>query len=1195
MHLKQIYLRGFKTFADPTTIILDTGITAIVGPNGVGKSNIVDALLWAMGEQSPRALRATSLQEVIFAGTEERRPLGMADVTLTFDNSDGTLPTEYVEVAITRRLFRNGQSEFFLNRQPCRLRDIRDLLLDTGLGPGAYSVIGQGEIDAILSVRPEDRRELVEEAAGVRKYRVRRDEAERRLEKTRTELRRLNDIISELDSHIEPLVHEAEKARRYEEIDGRLREVELRLLVAEYLSHQRRRGRLENERANAAQDLQQAREQAASLEAQLADLRAQAAAAAERVDQLRARCAQLEHELQEARRERDLAAERRQAIEEQLATWREREKEAREQAEALSQRLAALEAEADALSGEAAEAEAALEKARAAAADAEAAYQACVREREQRQRLAASLTERISRARQEILDLQATETELVERIQRLEGQLDKTQALAAELSRERQAVAAALDEARRQRAEIEGRLRDAETRLSAARKALDEHGVKLAAVRENLAAVRGAMATLAAATEGADELGDAGAAVMAAAKAGQLDGVLGPVAALMEVPEHFEPAVRAALGHKARWIVVRDAAAARAVLEFVSSCGLGALGLVVLEQATDPAAAPTAENSLAAAVKPASGSEPERLLIKYLLGDTALAQSLDEALRLAMTNRGLRIVTLDGYLIAHGGAEVVAPGDGEAHDPLLARARRLREAEEKRQRLLEAEAAMVAAEARLRNVADAAAADVAEAADQLARLKHTETELSARARNLDDRLRAADAAIADTTADLANLRARLDKARSRIELARQTVEGLQAELAAIGNDDDTGRERELAEALAQARDRAVSEEVRVAQLRQRADASARELQRVRTDHQLWQRRATQAAERVQQLTQALAEVEARLAQIKEVEPIEQQLAAARAEAETEAQRARELAQQRERVEQQIAQARQRAEEAAARMHRAELGLAREEAHIAAITERLQDQYSTTPSQAEGLLPEDFTRAAAEREAEELKARLRQLGPVNLGAPQELERLRARRDYLEAQRADVEAARQKLVELIDELDEAAKEEFLKTFDEVGRAFQQCFERLFGGGETRLELTNPEDPLEGGVEIMVRPPGKRWQNLLLLSGGEKALTATAFVFALLQVRPSPLCVLDEIDAALDASSTDRFIELLKDFAQRSQFIIVTHNPQTITAADMIYGVTMQTPGVSMVLAVELEEAQEMAREARARAKLRVTPAT
>lgn len=1204
MYLKQLYLRGFKTFAEPTTLQFDSGITAIVGPNGVGKSNVVDALLWALGEQSPRTLRTSSLQEVIFAGTEDRRPLGMADVTVSLDNSDGSLPTDYIEVAITRRLFRSGQSEYLLNRTPTRLRDVRDLLLDTGLGPEAYSVIGQGQIDAILSVRPEDRRELLEEAAGVRKYRVRRDEAERRLENTRRELRRLRDIIVELSGHLEPLEQAAERARLYNQLDERLRALELRLLACDYVTRRRRRGRLENDRAVAQQELSQSRERLHALEADLAQARRDLEAAQARAEELRDTALDLSRQAEDVRRRRDLAHHQHTSVAQQLEAYEQTRHDALARKQAIEERTRALDRELTATEDELGKARDELSAAEAARDHLEERTRLAAAERQQRDRLISSLSERISRAEQEALGLQGLETELGERIARVEAQLDQMQHRHADLVVRREQIEGDMARAGQARLELSQRVEACERAHRLSRRWLDEHRGKLRLLRENLAAVDAILHTLDQLARNHATLSEAAAAVMQAAAVGQLPGVLGPVAALLEVPAGLEAAVATALGEKAHWIVVRDRQAALAATQLASQHQLGRLGLIVLDELHPPAPSSLPDGghgARRAADLVQAPASPEGVLtarqlasvVDHLLGDVFVVKDLDVALALAPRSRGARVVTTAGEMVRDG--EIVVGGPTEKQSPALAQARDRRRAAERRELIRQAEARLLTVEARLQDEAAAAAEALERARVELSErdlgLREAESQLATIATSIE----AAEQAVADLSSDLSLLHSRLAKAAEQRAVATETAEGLRGELERLRGHPAEKPGEDLGLQLTRARERAVAAQIRVAQLEQRLEVSRQEHQRGTAELLAVEEQLALAEARVSDLAVRLSQTEQALSALPEVEPLEQRVAVAQSAADRQREHLRQLGQGLQQTEQSLQRAREQIEATGARVHQAELALAREEMHLAALAERLHDQYSTTPDAVEGLADDDFKRTVAEREAEEIKEQMRALGPVNLGAPEELERLRSRHDYLQSQLEDVSRARDELLDLIAELDEAAKEEFLRAFHEVGEAFAGTFSRLFSGGETRLELTNPEDPLEGGVDIVVRPPGKRLQNMMLLSGGEKALTALAFIFALLTVRPSPFCVLDEIDAALDAASTDRFIELLRDFARRSQFVVVTHNPQTITAADRLYGVTMQTPGVSMVLQVELAEAQELAREGGGRPQLRVAPAS
>ncbi|MCD6350848.1 MAG: chromosome segregation protein SMC [Armatimonadetes bacterium] len=1196
MYLEQLYLRGFKTFADPTTLEFDRGITAIVGPNGVGKSNIVDAILWALGEQSPRALRTTSLQEVIFAGTEERRALGMAEVTVTLDNSDGALPTDYSEVAITRRLFRNGQSEYLINRNPSRLRDVRDLLLDTGLGPQAYSVIGQGQIDAILSVQPEDRRELLEEAAGVRKYRVRRDEAERRLERTKRELRRLRDIIAELTAHVEPLEEEAEKALRFRDLDARLRQLELQLLASEYLSRRRRRGRLENDRAVAQENLAAARRRLHETEKDLAATRQELIEARSRADELQREVVELDRQVQEVRRKRDVAHHQRQALEQQIEAFTQSRTEAERRRNALQDRCHALEKETLVVEEELEQAASELATAQDELTALEQQALELERQREEREALLADLAAKLSRAEQEAAGLESLEAELEERLARLGEQLAQMHQRREQLQARQTELEAELARHRRQREELAQAVDAAAADYQARRQALEEHEARLREVRENLAATEARLETLTQLAHSAESVGEAAAAVTEAAAAGELPEGLVLVADVLEIEEGFEQAIATVLGERARWIVAPNRAAAEAVAKFVRERGLGRVGVLVLDELTPrQVSLPHAEEVIGPAARYVAAPSHLRPLLDYLLGGAVIVETLQAAERLVKeAGPGLTAVTREGHAVS-GPGELVLGGAAAKQSPALHQAQQRRRAQAERDELAAAEAGLLAAEEELRRELAEAAAALEDARANLARqeqaLQKTETELA----GLGDSVRAAAQALTELRQDIEALQRRRQGTQAQRVQALETAAALRRELEELKSQPVTSGAEDLARQVAAARERVTAAQIRCAQLEQRLKASQKEHERTLAELQAVEQQVAGLQERLETLVARLAELDELLQSLPEVEPLEQRLAAVQAQAEEERQRSGQLVQAGQDLEQTLQELRAETERLGMKVHQADLALAREEAHLADLAERLQDQFSVKPDQIEHVLEEGFTRTQAEKEAEDLREQMRALGPVNPGAPEELERLKSRKEYLETQREDVSRARDELLELIEELDQAAREEFLKAFEEVGEAFAGTYRRLFGGGETRLELTNPEDPLQGGVDIIVRPPGKKLQNMMLLSGGEKALTALAFIFALLAVRPSPFCVLDEIDAALDASSTDRFLELLDDFAQRSQFIVVTHNPQTIAAAKRLYGVTMQTPGISLVLQVELEEAQELAREGQPRPQLRVAPAS
>ncbi len=1181
MRLKSVYLRGFKTFADATRIEFAPGITAIVGPNGTGKSNIVDAILWALGEQAPSALRISSGAELIFAGSDKRRGLGMAEVSLVLDNSDGRLGVDFSEVEITRRIYRNGESEYLLNRSACRLKDIRDLLLDTGAGPEGYSVIGQGEIEQILSARPEDRLALMEEAAGVRKYRVRREEASRRLEKTAAEMQRLEDIIAELERHIEPLREDADKARRYRELDARLRELEVKLWAAEWLRRRRRLGRLENQKAAVEAELEEASRKLERAKAELERTRSELAEAAGRLEALREELIAAERGLSEARRLRELAEQRRNAAVSRAEELERTAKEAAERAERIRQRLRALKAEEQAASAELAET---AKRAEALGRELEAAredYSARLEAARAHADLVRRISERIARARQEVKGLVALEAELVGRIGRLERQeAEVAEKLQAYASQEREA-AARLSQAREAEHEAAEAEAFAQQQLEAARRRALEHRSKLEAVRRQIAALEGQVRAL---NEAAVE-GSAAAEIIQAAGRGELSGVVGVLGELLAAEPEWQAALAAALGPRAEWVVVERPEDARRAAEFVGRAG--EVGFVILSQCRHEAPA-VGGRRLADMIQADEALWP---IVETLLGDVLIVDTAEQALELSRRT-GLPVASRDGALAGRGGAELYIAADEAS--PLLGRARAVQKLERKLER------ARRSAE-KLGELERQAAEEQRRAEAELAAARKRREEARRRRERAEEELRqaqqgqeAARKMLAELRSDALVLQSRLEKARAERRVAEETATGLAEELEAIRAEAGADEVEAAAERVRRLEAQLGELEVERARLEQRIEASRREAEREAAELQ----RAEAEQERARDAAQAALEQAERagreLERLPGTEDLERQVEQVRQRLEGLRGTVRQLQARAEQLEAERRELERACAEKSDELHRLEVAAAREEAQVATLEEQFEDRFGKRPAEIAEQLGDGFTRAAAEREAEELKRQIRELGVVNLGAAAELERLEARRDYLLGQLDDVRRARDELLDLIAELDEAARDEFLQAFERISAAFDETFKRLFGGGETKLVLTKPDDPLSGGVDIIVRPPGKKLQNMLLLSGGEKALTAMAFIFALLRVRPSPFCVMDEIDAALDASNTSRFVRLLRDFAEDTQFIVVTHNPETIAAASQIYGVTMQEPGVSIVLALELEEAKKFT-EREQRRFARVVPAS
>jgi chromosome segregation protein len=1181
-------MRGFKTFADKTEVNFHPGVSAIVGPNGVGKSNVTDAILWALGEQSAKTLRTENLQDVIFVGSEKRRQLNMAEVSLTLDNADGTLPSEYSEVVISRRVFRDGNAEYLINNSVCRLKDVRELLLDTGVGPKAYSVVGQGEIDAILSIRGEDRRELLEEVAGVRKYRVRRQEAERKLDATQVNLTRVADIVHELSSQREPLERQAERARAYKDIDEKLQKLELYLLGADYRRHNDKRGQLANEVAVARADLQVTRNMINDVDAEYQKLAAMVLKLEGELEKVRLEALHLQREAAAEREKRAVNQERQRSLssrkvilDENLVEHRQRQQSLAEQSQALGLELKALR---DRLNTEE-------QQLKSQIAD----YEAKRRAADQHRQRAAQLDEQrvktlqeIARLENEAAALASLQADLQERISRLDsqreqldGRLRMIEGQVEEGEEKSEQLRDAVQEATRQQVRAE---KDVKTIQSVIR----DHGIKRGLLSDAVSRLESRQKVLDELRNSYEGYSEGTRNVMSAVTAGKLPGVRGVLGEALDVPQKLEVAIEAALDEKLQWILVNTQDDALRAIDYLRAEGLGRAAFYPLSSSSRQPTEPINLSGLRGGVmgvasKLVKVNKEFGAAVEALLSRIIICSDVPSALEAYQRFTGrYTVVTLNGEVlqaegVVRGGALEGGAGQGFS---------RLRELEalqgqivvlkDSQTRMLRVEEALEAELSRER-------AAVEETAESVNALRSDVRQSEADLKYLQDQRKAAMEARKETEVEIAKLRERLTRDTERQQgtedkcaALRTRLEELQAEIEQTRAQAGTGAEREaLRQALTQ-------REVSVAELREKVTASNAVCNRAAEDL----RQATnsrQAAENeLSHISGELVKLESELASGDGAEDDLQRAAALEAEAEDKAEvlaRLREKTAQCDGKRRELMKAQEGQSE---RLHVADLSLARSEANLQGIAERLGDLFQMSVEQALEITLEGMTENQARREAGQLRSEMRNLGQVNLGSIEECERLKAREDFLRSQQDDLLKAKDDLLEVIRELDEAAQVAFMETFEKVAIEFDEIFKRLFQGGTTELCLSNPEDPLNSGVDVIVTPPGKRQQNLLLLSGGERAMTALALLFALLRVKPSPFCVMDEIDAALDAANTDRFAEMVREFADRSQFIIITHNPRTMEKTDVLHGITMQEPGVSKLISVELEQAKKVAEQ-------------
>jgi chromosome segregation protein len=1189
LYLKSLTLRGFKSFASATTLRLEHGITCVVGPNGSGKSNVVDALSWVMGEQGAKSLRGGKMEDVVFAGTTSRPPLGRAEVTLTIDNTDGALPIDYSEVTLSRLMFRSGQSEYAINGNHCRLLDVQELLSDSGLGREMHVIVGQGHLDDVLHAGPEARRALIEEAAGVLKHRKRKEKALRKLEAMQANLTRLVDLTAELSRRLKPLGRQAEVARKAAVIQAELRDARLRLLADDYVTLaadlQRdeadeaavlaRRAALEQEVAQARareHELDQAAQQASAVLARAQETWFALSSLTERLRSTQHLAAQRHTLLTEAT-EPERPGRDPDELDRQADELREEEETLNERLTAGREVLAVATAERTAAERELAAAE------RRQAEGAKAAAARAGRVARLREQVGAA-DSRTMATQEEMDRLEVSATEARERATLAQDEFEQVQDQAGGRDEDRSELAAAHEQATAMLAECT-------ERAKVLRTAERESARDLAARRARAEAL----------SEAARRGADASAALVA--DPARFGGVVGSFAARLRVAEGYEVAIAAALGAATEAVAVAGLDAATEILATLRRDDAGGASLVIA-QAT-PATSPATSSLVTPSAPHGSGPIPANELVRApdglaeaaaeLLCDVVVTADLEQARRYVRDNPGFKAVTRDGDLLGAYWAQ----GGGARPQSLF----------EMRAAADEAAAGLADAELRCDEAARqlAVAAEAEEDARQaVAQAQARRHEVDAAAAEVSGRLGRLAGAARAAREEAARLDGAITSARQAAEKDLARLEQLRAELAEAEELEDTDEPDEpqnqtaredLAELCTAARNAEMEArlEVRTAEERLRAiggraeslaaAAAAERATRQRAAERR-QRRATQAA-----VARAVA-LGARYA-VEAAEQSVNQALARRTEAEASSSGgAAELKTVRARVRDLAADL----DTVVNTAHGTEIARAEHRLLLQQLAEHALEEFGV---EADALvaeygpevrvpvigddtaLPSRFERTAAERRAADAQRQLDRLGKVNPLALEEFEALTERHAFLATQLDDLRKTRRDLLTVVKEVDDRVQEVFASAYADTAREFEHLFSRLFPGGQGNLILTEPDDMLATGIEIEARPPGKKVKRLSLLSGGERSLTAIAYLFAIFKARPSPFYVLDEVEAALDDTNLQRLLLVFEELRDSSQLIIITHQRRTMESADALYGITMRGDGVSTVISQQIAARQ------------------
>lgn len=1176
MLFKKIEMHGFKSFAEPITIEFNEGLTGIVGPNGSGKSNISDAIRWVLGEQSPKMLRGGKMEEVIFNGTDTRKSRGMAEVTLVIDNSDESLPIDYKEVAITRRMYRSGESEYHINGNQCRLRDIRELIMDTGIGVDGYSIIGQGKIADIISNKTESRREIFEEAAGIVAYRTKKSEAERKLASTTQNMARVQDIIGEIEGRIDGLREDSIKAGEYLELKEKNKKLEINIILKNVES-------LENKQAYAREDLENITASLDKLKAEKNRLDVSIGEAGTRSEALEAVSVEARERLIEAidllnravnkgevDRERLSAIESNtERINQEITQLLEKKERELENSEEFMKQKAELD-----------------ERAR----EADLKLQEKVEEYNGLTGIMTRLAEEADNFRNSIFRLSTEITAGKSEISSMEMLRETLRKRQETLTRERDAG----EDSNRETLDSLNGARGERNRLAEEMEAGREEALRLKQTMETrrreekelaiqLEELKLSLGRMTARKKTIEELENNyegyNHAVKHVMKSG-LPGIHGVVAELIRVPEGYETAMETALGNSLQNIVCDDEDSARRAIVSLKENRAGRMTFLPLTsirgRETPDAGIKNEKGVLGFGPECISCDSKYDSIISYLLGRVVLVDSMESAIRISRKYRGILVVTLDGEIINERGAITGGKFKNKTGNILDRRAeinqlgREIEDLNRKQSRALE----------KLEKVRE----EIGSLTDKASRLEESiragehallmkENEISmaenvlADLKNSGDKVNRELESISREQENSLRMIGEIRKSIAEKEAAIKEAESLCNEKLSL-HEERKGEFNSLSEEITAARITVTAAQEQKSHAEEMMERINRELSDIEGD----------IARRRQQLESMEAEKLELTEGSTGIDGIISRQEAIKAEAE---QRLEEVSGEKAALAGEIFEMNAAREELNRKIqvlqdqkYDLDVRRAKNETQLESFKEKLWEDFEVSYIQAMEFKAEDFALSRAVKENRQIRNRIRELGEVNVGAIEEYQVVKERYEFLTGEREDVQKAMDDLNRIISEMDKTIKTRFRESFDRIVINFEKQFKELFGGGHAELRLSDENNPLESNIDIVAQPPGKKLQNINLLSGGEKTLTAIALMFAVLQAKPTPFCILDEVEAALDDANIDKFIHCLRKF-DNVQFTLVTHQKATMEHADVLYGVTMPEKGISKVLSLSLED--------------------
>ncbi len=1177
-------MQGFKSFPDKLNIEFHEGITAIVGPNGSGKSNIVDAIRWVLGEQSTKALRGSKMEDVIFGGTLARSQVGFAEVCLNLDNSDGSIPLEYTEVTLTRRYYRSGESEYYINQTQCRLRDIHEMFMNTGLGRDGYSMIGQGKIAEVVSAKSEDRRTIFEEAAGISKFRSRKEESQRKLAATEENLVRICDIHAELESRVEPLAVESARAKEYLECRDERRQLEVDVWlhgigqVKDHLSkveadllavtaELEKSGKAAEE---AEREIDEKFAKIAEINAKIEDIRAEIKSENEIITELRGAYAVAENDIAHAKAK----AEDIKKSAEQAAP---KSAELAAATEEKSRHITELEAEINRIDSELS---ALHEKNEKAILSAES-------ENDKGSGLSAKLSaEEAGRTELKILlsAKSAEEEQATARVAVLKADLAAKEPEIARIKAERETAKnrALLQEEETNK--LQNMIAGYSAKLAAKEAKRETAQNELDLLTKNLFEKEHRLSVLSDMEKAHDGYFFSVKKILELSNRGRLKGIIGTVSSLVSAKEEYAVAVETALGGAMQHIVTENEEAAKSAIRLLKSENAGRATFLPIDvmkgAAFDEKNIEKEEGFVGIASDLASFDAKYKNIITGICGRAAVAENIDAAVRIAKkySNR-FKVVTLDGQIVNIGGS--LTGGSQQKNVGLLSRKNEIEKLKAEVSGLKNKENSLKEAHKKCVLDADEANAELVGANAELQTAREEKLRLEGELNRISDLSAAIEAGAAAYIAEEKQLAEKIKQIADlkkeisgKIEISEKAAKEIENEIAKISGvlSLAIAEKEKTAEEISEKR-------LRIAELHRDIEADKQAAEEIRLRMESF---CLEQAEKESEVKKCEAEAAALLLK---AEGIKAEIAQKEERAEKSAENIKELSKERDDAEKDITKLRQEAKEKSGGRENLIKEESRLEARKASISgeydnvvAKLWDEYELTVSEAEKIRRPVTELSKTNKRISELKSKMKSLGDVNIGAIEEYKTVKERYEFLSAQISDLESSKGELIKIIDDLTEIMKTLFKEQFSVINAKFSEVFRDLFGGGSACLELTDQSNILDSGIEIKVSPPGKLIKTLALLSGGEQALVAIALYFAIFAIKPVPFCILDEIEAALDDVNVTRFANYVRKFSKKTQFIIVTHRRGTMESAERLYGVTMQEKGISKLLALNVAEIEE-----------------